>query len=130
VIDAGFQGHSGLSDHHQRTLYPSDVRTELITVATERLDDHLPTGWLPDFVMIDAEGAEWLVLQGATSTLKQSKPVVAFEHGLRPGVSEQIFELLCGHVGLRLFNMDGNGPLDLPQFLDQLKTRWNWVAHE
>jgi FkbM family methyltransferase len=128
-VDPGFQGLSGLADHVDLASRPGDIRTELITVATERLDDHLPPGWLPDLIKIDVEGAEHLVLQGALSTLQRAKPVVAFEHGLTDGVSEEIYGLLCGGVGLRMFNMDGDGPLSLAQFLDQLRTRWNWVAH-
>lgn len=128
-VDPGFQGLSGLADHVDLASRPGDIRTELITVATERLDDHLPPGWLPDLIKIDVEGAEHLVLRGALSTLQRAKPVVAFEHGLTDGVSEEIYGLLCDGVGLRMFNMDGDGPLSLAQFLDQLRTRWNWVAH-
>lgn len=43
---------------------------------------------------------------------------------------EDIYTLLCHDIGLGLFDMDGNGPLDLVQFTDGLATRWNWVAHE
>lgn len=129
VIDPGWQGLSGLADHVAPGSRPHGVRTELTTVATERLDDHLPPGWLPAFVKIDVEGAELLVLRGALSTLRRAKPVIAFEHGFTSGVSQEIHRLLCDDVGLRLFNMDGHGPLDRSQFLDQLTTRWNWVAH-
>lgn len=129
VIDPGFQGLSGLADHVDLASRPSGIQTELITVVTERLDDHLPSGWLPSFVKIDVEGAEHLVLRGALDALRQARPVVAFEHGLTDGISQEIYSLLCEDVGLRLFNMDGDGPLNLSQFLDQLSTRWNWVAH-
>jgi len=129
VIDPGFQGLSGLADHVNPSLRPDGVQTEVITVTMERLDDHLPPGWLPSLVKIDVEGAEQLVLQGALSTLRQAQPIVVFEHGLTDGVSQEIYELLCKDVGLRLFNMDGHGPLSLSQFLEQLSTRWNWVAH-
>ena len=111
--------------------------TETIEVTTERLDDHVPDGWLPTFVKIDVEGAEGLVLEGAMGVLRRSRPVVAFEHGCgageRFGVSDRdMHHLVCDDIGLRLFDADGNGPLGARQFEDALATggRWNWVAHE
>ena len=84
---------------------------------------------------IDVEGATGLVLQGAVETLRRAKPVMTFEYGrdaakLYGVPDEDIYTLLCHEIGLRLFDMDGNGPLDLVQFTDGLATRWNWVAHE
>jgi Methyltransferase FkbM domain len=94
-----------------------DVPTESITVTTECLDDHLPDGWLPNFVKIDVEGAERLVLEGAMQTFSVAKPTIAFEHGWHGFEdrerSEPIFRLLCEDLGLRLFDVDGNGPLEL-----------------
>jgi len=125
--------YSGLKEHP----YPGEMATERITVTTERLDDHVPDQWLPDFVKIDVEGAESLVIEGALSTLRKAKPVIAFEHGWGGGEQfgasdEHMFKLLCDDVGLRLFDMEGNGPLGLTQFRDELATgdRWNWIAHE
>ncbi|HUY65700.1 MAG TPA: FkbM family methyltransferase, partial [Acidimicrobiales bacterium] len=125
--------YSGLKEHP----YPGAMTTERITVATERLDDHVPDRWLPDFVKIDVEGAEALVVEGALLTLRKAKPVIAFEHGWgggeQFGVSdEDMFKLVCHDVGLRLFDLEGNGPLGLAQFRDELATgdRWNWIAHE
>jgi FkbM family methyltransferase len=130
VLDPNMEGLSGLTEGwvHQ------DVPTESIMVTTERLDDHLPDGWLPDFVKIDVEGAERLVLEGAMHVFRLAKPTIAFEHGWNGDQdidrSEPIYNLICEDLGLRLFDMDGNGPLGLSQFLDGLRTRWNWVAHE
>ena len=128
VLDAGRQGLSGLAEHLPGRR-PEGVRTETITVTTERLDDNCPDGWLPDFVKIDVEGAELHVFEGAVDTLRRAKPVIAFEHGLGTGRSEELFDLLCRDVGLRLFDMEGIGPLGLSEFLEELSDHWNWVAH-
>jgi FkbM family methyltransferase len=132
VLDEIYDGYSGFKE----VPYPVEVRTEQITVETERLDDHLPDGWLPDFVKIDVEGAEGLVLAGGIDTLRKARPVVAVEHGWGGGKpfgwsDEQFYEVICNDIGLRLFDMDGGGPFDLTQFLDQLHTgeHWNWIAH-
>ena len=110
------------------------METKTIPVTTERLDDARPDGWWPDFVKIDVEGAAGLVLQGAVETLRRAQPVLAFEHGRESAAlyglpDDEIYDLVCGEIGLRLFDMDGNGPLDLPQFKEGLATRWNWIAH-
>lgn len=125
--------YSGL----KQPSHPAGMTTETITVQTESLDNHLPDGWLPNFVKIDVEGAEALVVRGALHTLRATKPVMAFEHGRgggeRYGVSdEDMYRLVREDIGLRLFDMDGNGPLGLAQFNEELASgeRWNWVAHE
>jgi hypothetical protein len=106
--------YSGL---RERT-YPRAVDRELITVATERLDDHLPEGCAPAFIKIDVEGAECLVIEGALRTLAAHRPTVVVEHG--PGGSDhygstpaQLHRLLCDGAGLRIFDLDGEGPYSL-----------------
>jgi FkbM family methyltransferase len=137
VLRPGFQGYSnlkegGLQEGWESNLatYPDQLPTETIVVTTERLDNHLPEGWLPHFVKIDVEGSERLVLRGAIETLRRSRPVVAFEHAWHEEASEEIYELLCQDVGLRIFDMDGRGPLRREQFFEELHHRFNWVAHE
>ena len=130
VVDPEREGYSGLAEGWAQR----DVPTESIMVRTERLDDHLPDGWLPHFVKIDVEGAERLVLEGAMRTFSIAKPIIAFEHGWHGAEdrerSEPVYRIICEDIGLRLFDMDGNGPLGLSDFFDGLRTRWNWVAHE
>ena len=127
VLEQGHEGYSSLSG----AFIPDGFRTELLTVHSERLDDHIPDGWLPDFIKIDVEGEELPLLEGARETLSKARPVVAIEHGLSGdgSKSEAVYNLLCKDVGLRLFNMDGEGPLTLDGFMNGLKTRFNWVAH-
>ena len=71
-----------------------------------------------------------LVLRGAIETFRLAKPVIAFEHGWHKDTTEEVYSLVCEDLGLRIFNMEGIGPLDRSRFIDELATRWNWVAHE
>ncbi len=124
--------YSGL---RERT-YPRAVECERITVATERLDDHLPAGCAPAFIKIDVEGAECLVLAGALRTIAEHRPTVVVEHG--PGASDhygstpgELHRLLCDAAGLRIFDLDGDGPYSLDRLEESYATgaRWNYVAH-
>jgi len=116
--------------------YPSTPDIETITVRTERLDDHMPDGYVPNLIKIDVEGAEQLVIEGAIETLKNHQPVVLFEHG-RGGSDHygttpaDIHGLLCDQAGLRIFDLDGNGPYSLREFeaIYDRADRWNFVAH-
>jgi FkbM family methyltransferase len=130
VLDPNMEGYSGLSEEWVHL----DIPSKPITVTTERLDDNLPDGWLPDFVKIDVEGAERLVFEGAMRTFRLAKPTIAFEHGWHGDQdierSEPIYKLITEDLRLRLFDMDGNGPLGLSEFLDGLRSRWNWVARK
>ncbi len=131
VLGPGNQGYSTLvpGGLKERTC-SGDLETQTILVRIERLDDHLPDSWLPQFMKIDVEGAERMVFKGAMNTLRRAKPVIAFEHGWDTEGSEEIYSLICDDAGLRIFDMDGKGPLDRLQFFEELGTRWNWVAHE
>ncbi len=82
----------------------------LITVRTEKLDDVLPPDFRVDFMKIDVEGGELMVLEGALETLRRCKPVVIFEHGLGASemygsTPEKVFDLLES-CGLRVSLLD------------------------
>jgi FkbM family methyltransferase len=116
----------------RRRPYPSEVRTETIAVRTERLDDHLPDGYVPALIKIDVEGAQQLVIEGAMRTIATHRPVVIFEHGMDSAAgygttSDGMHHLLCDEAGLRIFDLDGNGPLDRDAF--RAARVWNFVAH-
>ena len=120
----------------RRRDYPASVRRlETIVVRTERLDDHLPEGYVPHFIKIDVEGAEKLVFEGAINTIARHRPIIAFEHGR--GSSEyygtgpaDIFRLLHDETGLRIFDLDGTGPYTLGQFETAYETNshFNFIA--
>jgi FkbM family methyltransferase len=110
------------------------ARTATIDVATARLDDALPDGYVPALIKIDVEGAELQVLTGATATLERHHPVLVFEHGLgsadhygtRP---EDVHDLLTG-AGYRVFDLQGHGPYDRAAFVEAFRTatRVNFLA--
>ncbi|MCB0662141.1 MAG: FkbM family methyltransferase [Saprospiraceae bacterium] len=54
---------------------------EKIEVETEEMDNILLEVTRVDFIKIDVEGGEMLVLKGAKKILNRDKPIVIFEHG-------------------------------------------------
>ena len=116
---------SGLSGLAERPL--GDRRQERIEVAMERLDDVLAADVDPRLVKVDVEGAELAVFQGARETLARRRPHVLFEHtigcasyhGAEP---EQVWDVLV-ECGLRIFDLEGDGPLSRDQFSDAFHTR-------
>ncbi len=72
-------------------------------------------------IKIDVEGAEREVLEGAIETIVRYKPTVVFEHGkgAAPHYAtgpRDVYALLCAQAGLRIFDLDGQGPFDLAEF--------------
>jgi FkbM family methyltransferase len=124
-------GYSGLRERN----YPHPTERKTLTVRTERLDDHWPQDRRLDLMIIDVEGGEAWVLEGATSTLRHHRPVVVFEHGRGAadhyGVSPRdVYEILHDGCGQRIFDLDGNGPYTLTAFEEEFAAgrRWNYVA--
>jgi hypothetical protein len=83
------------------------------------------------------EGAELQVFKGAVETIKNSRPIIVFEHGLGAadyyGTSpENIYDLLSAQCGLKLFLMsewlDSNGRLSLSKkaFCEQFSSGNNF----
>jgi FkbM family methyltransferase len=115
--------------------YPGPQEIETIQVDTEELDSSLPPGYAPALIKIDVEGAELQVLEGAKRTIIEHKPTVIFEHGVgAPGYGthpSDVFKLLSD-AGLRIFDIDGNGPYRLEDFEHPTSRSvpiWNFVAH-
>lgn len=124
-------GHSGLRERR----YPQPWDTQRIEVRLERLDEAIPPDFAPRFIKVDVEGAELQVFRGGLETITRHRPVVVFEHGLgaadhygtRP---EDVWDVLCGDAGLRLFDMDARGPFSRDEFADVFASgsRWNFLA--
>ncbi len=124
-------GYSGLRER----AYPRDFETQQITVPLERLDDVVGDDYVPHLMKVDVEGAELQVFRGGLNTIARHKPVIVFEHG--PGAAdrygttpEALYDLLVAEAGLRILDMDANGPYSRDQFAETFHsgTRWNYVA--
>ena len=128
------KSNPGYSGFRERS-YPGRQRIEKLTVRRERLDDVLPKDYVPRFLKIDVEGAEYEVLKGGIETIARHRPIVYFEHGQGStdhyGVSPvQVHELLTRDAGLRIFDADGTGPYSQTAFEEVFSEPiWNFVAH-
>jgi FkbM family methyltransferase len=119
------------------SLHPLDhdaLDLEPFTVRTEALDDVLPEGFVPRVIKIDVEGAEEQVLRGARRTLAAHRPIVVLEHNRDSrhfGTTSAKIHGLVAEAGLRLFDIDGDGPYDAAG-LERRTERgdvWTFVAH-
>ncbi len=109
--------------------------SESFEVPVKRLDDCCDPERPVSLLKIDVEGAELGVLEGGLEMLKRDRPTVVFEHGVggadhfgtRPS---DVHDLLVGEVGLRIFDIDGEGPYSRTAF-DRVFTEpiWFFVAH-
>ena len=117
----------------------TDEEDTTITVKTNLLDNVVPLDTHIDFIKIDVEGAEMLVLEGAKRTIERCKPIVVFEHGL--GASDvygttprQIFLFFeqCGlHISLMRDWLAGKPVLSQEAFEEQFYSGKNYyfIAH-
>jgi len=130
-------GYSGL---RRRRYDFDDPVIEEITVETRPLDHIYPPDLNCDFIKIDVEGAEMLVLKGASDLIKRCKPFIMFEHGLGAsdyyGVTScDAYDLLVGDYGLSISLMEdwleGKPKLSRDDFKQQFDncTNYCFLAH-
>lgn len=103
-----------LSGLIRRGYFRDNEKDESIEVATRTLDGVLAAHGSPKvrFIKVDVEGGELLVFRGAIRTLRESRPWIAFEHGL--GASDyygygakEAHEILAGECGLEISLLAG-----------------------
>lgn len=92
--------------HSRDFIACAGVRQE-IKVRTETLDAAIPAHQKIDFIKIDVEGAEGLVVAGGMDTIARNRPFIVFEHGRRSSLDfgvppERIYQALVERCGLRI----------------------------
>ncbi len=128
--------YSGLK---KRDYDNPNEQAQQITVTTQQMDKLIPQDEPINLIKIDVEGAEYLVLKGAATTIKKWKPIIIFEHGL--GASDkygfganQLFELIESY-GLNVSNLksfiESKKPLSKNEFEQQYLNKINYyfIAH-
>jgi FkbM family methyltransferase len=109
---------------HTRSPNVSAIAASGDPVTTVRLDDELPDLAGPAILLIDVEGAEPLVLAGASELVTRLRPLIVFEYNF---VSRKHFALdrvrgLLG-PGYAVYRLRADGRLD-----DRVEESWNCVA--
>ncbi len=123
--------YSGLK---KRKYDRADEQDTTIEVITEKLDNVIPDNLKIDFIKIDVEGGEFLVLEGAKAHLKKNKPVVIFEFGataweIYKTTPTQLFLLLsdCGlKVSLMQNYLKNKNAFSLKEFEDECYAEKNY----
>lgn len=125
-------GYSGMKK--RRYDKPNEKDTS-ITINIDLLDNVLPENYKVDFIKIDVEGAEFLVMEGGKNTIKKYQPIIVFEHGLggadvygvRP---EQVYELLFEECNMNISTMkkwlNNNSPFSKEEFVSQFEKGINY----
>jgi len=106
----------------------------VIEVKTDKLDNIINPSHRADLIKIDVEGAEMLVLEGATGTIAKWKPVIIFEYGLGASdvygtTPDQLFGFF-GQLGYKISLLEhwlNKGPhFSQKEFEEQFYKRLNY----
>ncbi len=118
---------------------PSEV-DEKIQVETDLLDNIIPKDLPIDLIKIDVEGAELLVLEGASELIKRDQPLVVFEYGIgasdhydsKPEEMFNFFQERTMHISNLDDFLNHNNPLTIDAFKRQYLERENYyfIAHK
>jgi len=126
-----------LSGLNRRETIKQELPRQEITVPIERLDAVIPQGTKIDYIKIDVEGAEGLVIAGGLDTIRRNRPFIVLEHGeassLMFGISsEDIYDMLVTQCGLCLSLLPDwlvqRRALTKREFLSQ-RGCWYFLAH-
>jgi hypothetical protein len=126
----GDEGFSRLADMR----LPTGMLAREFSVEVRTLDAVVPPDFNPRFIKIDVEGVEMEVLRGGVETLARHHPVLWVEHGrtvdgYRGANSHDLWDLLCGDFGYRIFDADAMGPVSRDEFWPTGgPMMWNWLA--
>ena len=122
--------YSGLRDR-----VPDSEDVERIEVAVETLDDAMPADYRPTLIKVDVEGAEYGVFKGGQKLIGSSRPHLVFEFGAGARdygtTADEMYTLVDNDLGLRIFDLDGDGPYTLPMFRTTFASgaHFNFGAH-
>lgn len=103
-------------------LWHADPHNPEVSVHTTSLDAYFNGQRGPDFVKADIQGCEYLMLKGATETVRKAERlamVVEYDRGLMEsgfGVRPEDFYRLSRELGLSIRLLDGS-PVEDPSFL-------------
>lgn len=119
----------------KKRAYTKDEEIKLIEVNADTLDDSLPLNQKVTLILIDVEGAELGVLNGAKETIKRERPIIVFEHGLGASefynnTPEKMWELLFVELNMNISLMKNylsqKSPLTKEQFVEQFNKKMNY----
>lgn len=118
--------------------FEKTIQPEKIQVAKKRLDDIYAYERL-DFIKIDVEGAEYLVLDGAREVIKKYRPLIIFESGFggldyfknTPEDIIDLFESLDYQINTMINFINKKLPYSRAGFLENFKKGhdFQFIAH-